>query len=33
MKLASNSYCYQPITDFEAKDHQDIELRDHIERL
>jgi len=33
MKLASSSYYYEPITDLEAKDHQDIELRDHIERL
>jgi putative transposase len=33
MKLASSSYYYQPMTDLEAQDHQDIELRDHIERL
>jgi len=33
MKLGSSSYYYQPITDLEAKEHRDIELRDHIERL
>ena len=33
MKLGSSSYYYQPITDLEAKEHQDIELRDPIERL
>ncbi len=33
MKLGSSSYYYPPITDLEAKEYQDIELRDRIERL
>jgi putative transposase len=33
MKLASSSYYYQPVTDIEQRDQNDVELRDHIERL
>jgi hypothetical protein len=33
MKLAASSYYYQPVTDLEAQERKDIELRDHIERL
>ena len=33
MKLASSSYYYRPITDLEAQQRSDTELRDHIERL
>jgi transposase InsO family protein len=33
MKLASSSYYYQPLTDFEAQEQSDSLLRAHIERL
>jgi putative transposase len=33
MRLASSSYYYQPVTDFEAQACSDALLRDHIERL
>jgi putative transposase len=33
MKLASSSYYYQPLTDFEAQEQSDRLLRAHIERL
>ena len=33
MRLASSSYYYRPVTDTEAREHDDRELRDHIERL
>jgi putative transposase len=33
MRLASSSYYYQPVTDFEAQECSDALLRDHIERL
>lgn len=33
MKLASSSYYYQPLTDFEAQEQSDDLLRAHIERL
>ena len=33
MRLASSSYYYRPVTDMEARERSEIELRDHIERL
>ena len=33
MSLASSSYYYQPVTDLQAQECSDTELRDHIERL
>jgi len=33
MSLASSSYYYQPVTDLQAQECSDMELRDHIERL
>lgn len=33
MRLAASSYYYRPVTDMEAREHDDRELRDHIERL
>lgn len=33
MKLGSSSYYYQPITDLQAQERGDAELRDHIDRV
>jgi putative transposase len=33
MKLASSSFYYQPITDRQAQERSDAELRDHIDRV
>ena len=30
MRLASSSYYYRPVTDMEARERSEIELRDHI---